>query len=479
MHMTSQSNQFSRRDILRHGGFGLGTVALTHLLAKDGSLRAAEATSGLEPRSPHFAPRAKSVIMLLQNGGPSQMDLFDPKTELNTRHGEKSAEDIESFQPGSNEDILMGSRFRFRKHGDSGMDFSELLPEMASRADDICMVRSMWGENNNHPQGLRTISTGKIFTGRPTLGAWISYALGTENQDLPAYIVLRDPDGYNNGGASLWTNGWLPAMYRGTEISSRGAPVLNLNPAVNLPPGVQQANLKLLENLNRTRQKRYPNDSRLEARIRHYELAMRMQRSAEELLDLKRETQATRDLYGVDDDATGGYGTRCLMARRLVEAGVRFVLVTAPIQHGGMPWDHHNTLNRDIPKVCKQVDRPSAALIRDLKQRGLLDETIVLWTGEFGRLPTSQHGAGRDHNRFAFTSLLAGGGFKPGHIHGATDEFGYKSVDDRVSCPDLLATILHQIGLDHDELSYHHAGRDETLTDSPVTEARVVRELLV
>lgn len=479
MAATSQDRgAFSRRQLIRCSGFGLGAVALTHLLGQDGMLQAAEAATGLEARPPHFAPRAKSVIMLLQNGAPSQMDLFDPKPELNNRHGQKSAEDVESFQPGSDDDILMGSPFGFRRHGDSGMDFSELLPEMGKVADDICMVRSMWGENNNHPQGLRTISTGKIFAGRPTLGAWVSYALGTENLNLPAYIVLRDPDGYNNGGASLWTNGWLPAMYRGTETSSRGAPVLNLNPAVELPDGVQQASLELLEKLNRTRQQRYPEDSRLEARIRHYELATRMQRSAEQLLDLSRETQATRELYGLDDGATGGYGTRCLMARRLVEAGVRFVLVTAPIQHGGMPWDHHNTLNRDIPKVCKQVDRPSAALIRDLKQRGLLDETIVLWTGEFGRLPTSQHGAGRDHNRFAFTSLLAGGGFRPGYIHGATDEFGYKAVEGRVSCPDLLATILHQLGLDHDELSYHHAGRDETLTDSPVTGARVVNTLL-
>jgi len=474
----SGTSHFSRRHLLQQAGFGLGTVALAHLLAQDGVFGASNEVSGLEPRAPHYSPQAKSVIMLLQNGGPSQMDLFDPKIELTMRHGQKSAEDVESFQPGSDDDILMGSRFRFRKHGESGMAFSDLVPEIASRADDICMVRSMWGENNNHPQGLRTISTGKIFTGRPTLGAWISYALGTENQNLPGYIVLRDPDGYNNGGASLWTNGWLPAMYRGTEISSRGAPVLNLNPAVELPDGVQQTNLELLEMLNRTRQKRYPEDSRLEARIRHYELAARMQRSANELLDLSRETKSTRDLYGLDEEATGGYGRRCLMARRLVEAGVRFVLVTAPIQYGGMPWDHHNHLNRDIPKVCKQVDRPSAALIGDLKQRGLLDETIVLWTGEFGRLPTSQHGAGRDHNRFAFTSLLAGGGFKRGYVHGTTDDFGYKSVDNRVSCPDLLATLLHQLGLDHDELSFHHSGRDETLTDSPVTSACVIDEVI-
>lgn len=470
----------SRRSLLCQSGLGLGTAALAHLLHSDGLLTAASGTG--ESRTglgnTHFPPRAKSVIMLLQNGGPSQMDLFDPKPALAKWHGKKHPDDVESFQPGSEKDIVMESPFRFRKHGQSGLEFSELLPHIAGMADHMCMVRSMWSDNNNHPQGLRAISTGKVFLGRPTLGAWISYALGSENQNLPGYVVLRDPQGYNNGGVSLWTNGWLPATFRGTEIQSKGSPVLNLHPAVALPEDVQRDQLALLSRLNQERRKRYPDDSRLEARIQHYELAARMQLAAERVLDTSGETASTRSLYGLDDPATENYGTRCLMARRMVEAGVRFVLITAPIQFGGMPWDHHNYLGKNMPKLCRQVDQPSAALIHDLDQRGLLDETIVLWTGEFGRLPVSQNGLGRDHNRYAFTSLLAGGGFKGGHVHGATDEFGYKAVDDLVSCPDLLATVLNQMGLDHDRLRFRHSGREETLTDSPVTGAAVVKSIL-
>jgi hypothetical protein len=477
-------NTFCRRRFLQQTGLGFGTAALAHLLHSEGLL-ASESTSAttrretdLVPKPSHFPAKAKSVIMLLQIGGPSQMDLFDPKPELQKRHGEKHPEDVENFQRGSEKDILMASPFKFRKHGQCGMDFSELLPHMASEADEWCMVRSMLGENNNHPQGLRMINTGKIFSGRPTLGAWVSYALGSENQNLPAYVVLRDPNGYSNGGTSLWDNGWLPANYRGVEIQSKGVPVLNLHPAVQLPAGVRGNNLDLLAKLNQERRKLYPDDSRLEARIRNYELAARMQVAAEELLDLSGETQATRQLYGLDNQATENFGTRCLMARRMVEAGVRFVLITAPVTHGNMPWDQHGHLKEKLSKICGQTDQPSAALITDLKRHGLLDETIVLWTGEFGRLPTSQRGTGRDHNRFAFTTMLAGGGFKPGYIHGATDEFSYKSVEDVVTCPDLLGTVLHQLGLDHTQLSYRHHGRDETLTDYDATGAEVVNELL-
>jgi hypothetical protein len=328
------------------------------------------------------------------------------------------------------------------------------------------------------PSPLRCINTGKIFPGRPTLGAWVSYALGTENQNLPAYVVLRDPDGYDNAGTTSWENGWLPAQFRGTEIQSRGAAVLNLHPRRPAPEGVQRANPEALARLNEERRRLYTGESELEARIRNYELAARMQLHAEKLLDLSREPAATRRLYGLDQAVTANFGTRCLMARRLVEEGVRFVQVHVPVLGNGMPWDQHNGLKDGLRKVCPQVDRPSAELIRDLKQRGLLDSTVVLWTGEFGRLPISQHGDGRDHNRHAFTLLLAGGGFRAGHVHGATDEFGYKAVERRVSCPSLLATLLHQLGLDHTRLAYHHNGREETLTDAPVTGARVVTELL-
>jgi hypothetical protein len=468
----------SRRAFLQQSGLGFGTMALAHLLGAEGLLSAAEASGGvdLRPRPGHIAGQAKAVILLMQAGGPSQVELFDPKPELQKRDGQKHPGKVESFQPGSQGNLLMASAYKFRKHGQCGMEFSELLPNLGGVADDLCMVRSMVSENNNHPQAMRCINTGKIFTGRPTLGAWVSYALGTENQNMPAFVVLRDPDGYSSGGSTNWENGWLPAQFRGTEVQSRGAAVLNLRPAVAQPKGVQRNNLEALAKLNEERRLLYPAESDLEARIRNYELAARMQLHAEKELDLSKETPATRKLYGLDNKATSNFGTRCLMARRLVESGVRFVQVMSPVGGGG--WDHHSDIKAGIKTVSGEVDQPSAALIRDLKQRGLLDSTIVLWTGEFGRLPITQGGTGRDHNRFAFTLLLAGGGFKPGHVHGATDEFGYKAVENIVSCQSLLATILNQLGLDHTQLSYRHNGRNETLTDASVTGARVVRELL-
>ncbi len=473
----------TRRAFLRDAALGLGSLALTHLLAGDGLLAsgspAGPGGDDLSPRRGHFEPRAKSVIMLLQNGGPSHMDLFDPKPELARRHGQIHPGEVISFQPGSHEKKIMASPFAFHARGQCGMEISELLPHIGSVADELCLVRSMFSDNNNHPQGMRCLNTGKVFPGRPTLGAWISYALGTENQNLPAFIALRDPDGYHNGGTTLWENGWLPALFRGTEIQSRGAPVLFLSPEVPQPEGIQSENLALLAQLNERRRRYYPLESELEARIRNYELAARMQSSAMSLLDLSRETEATRRLYGVDLPHCSNYATRCLMARRLVESGVRFVLVTAPIKTAGMAWDHHSDIKANMEDLCPQLDQPTAALVQDLKQRGMLDSTIVLWGGEFGRLPISQNGTGRDHNQFAFSLLLAGGGFKSGHIHGATDELGYKSVEGVVSCPDLHATLLHQLGLDHHRLSYRHHGRDERLTDPEVTGARVLEELLV
>lgn len=337
---------------------------------------------------------------------------------------------------------------------------------------------SIYSDNNNHPQASRCLLSGKIFPGRPSVGSWISYALGTENQNLPAYVVLRDPDGYTNGGTTLWESGWLPAIYQGTEIQSRGAAILDLHPAKAVPDGVQRNNLRALSRLNEERRMLYPHESELEARIRNYELAARMQLSAEAVLELRGESSATRRLYGLDDPTTANFGTRCLMARRLVESGVRFVQVLVPVKSGGMPWDHHENIKPGLEAICPQVDRPTAGLIRDLKHRGLLDETIVIWTGEFGRLPISQKGSGRDHNRNAFSLVIAGGGFKAGHVHGKTDDLGYRAVEKRVSCPDLLATILNQLGLDHNRLKYAHHGREESLTDSPVTHARVVTALL-
>jgi hypothetical protein len=430
----------------------------------------------LRPRAGHFPGRARAVIFLMQAGGPSQVDLFDPKPELQRRDGQRHPGDVESFQPGSQGNRLMASSYRFRRHGRCGMDFSELLPCLGGVADELCMVRSMFSANNNHPQAMRCLNTGKIFTGRPTLGAWVSYALGTENQNLPAFVVLRDPDGYTSGGTSLWENGWLPPLFRGTEVQSRGAAVLNLRPPASLPAGARQNALEALAGLNEERRKLFPGESELEARIRNYELAARMQLSADEVLDYSGEPAHVRRLYGLARAETSNFGTRCLMARRLVEAGVRFVQVMVPVGTGG--WDHHSDIRAGLGRLCPHVDGPSAALVQDLKQRGLLDSTIVLWAGEFGRLPITQHGTGRDHNRHAFTVLLAGGGFKAGHVHGATDDFGYRAVEGRVSCPSLLATLLFQLGLDHTRLAYRNNGREETLTDAPVTGARVVTELL-
>jgi Protein of unknown function (DUF1501) len=472
----------SRRQFLHQSSFGLSSVALSHLLTSDGlvarelpATMATEQPADLAPRPSHFPAQANAVIVLLQNGGPSQMDLFDPKPELQKRDGQKHSEQIESFQPGGESNSLMASPFKFTRHGQCGMEFSELLPHLATLADELCLVRSMFSDNNNHPQALRCLGTGKIFPGRPTLGAWIGYALGSENQNLPAYVVLRDPDGYNSGGTMAWDNGWLPALYRGTEFQSKGAPVLNLHPAVPVPDAARRNDLDLLAKLNEEHRRQYPGESDLDARIRNYELAARMQLAAGEVLDISAEPEAIKQSYGLDRPATADYGKRCLMARRLVESGVRFVLVTAP---AGMPWDNHSNLKRDIEQITAKVDQPSAALIRDLKNRGLLDSTIVLWTGEFGRLPISQHGNGRDHNRYALSLLISGGGFNFGQVYGSTDELGYRAAEQRMSCPDLLATILYQLGLDHRAVGYSHHGRTETLTDAAVTDARVIHEIL-
>jgi hypothetical protein len=326
------------------------------------------------------------------------------------------------------------------------------------------------------------MSTGKIFPGRPSLGAWVSYALGTENQNLPAYVVLRDPAGYNTTGRLVWASGWLPALYQGTEIGSAGAPVLNLYPAKPQPDDVRRADLDFLARLNEDYRRQFPRETELEARIQNFELAARMQLYAGEVLDLSKESVATRKLYGLDNPVTAGYGRRCLLARRLVEAGVRFVQVFPP---PFAPWDTHTDTKTELNKICGITDLPATGLLRDLKSRGLLDSTILLWTGEFGRLPTTQKltealkTTGRDHNRNAFSLWLAGGGFKPGCVYGATDDFGYKATVDRVSVPDLHATLLHQLGLDHETLTYLHHGRKETLTDASLTGARVVKKLLM
>ena len=477
----------SRRQFLEQFGLGFGGLALTQLLAQDGLLAKAPSTTSkahsidLTPKTWNFPVQAKAIIQLFHHGGPSQMDLFDPKPELQKRGGEKYAKKFESFQPGSESNQLMASPFKFSRYGESGMDFSELVPHLGSVADDLCMVRSMYSEHNNHPQGMFMINTGKTFGGRPSLGAWVSYGLGTENQNLPAYVVLRDPEGYNNGGTRFWTNGWLPALYRGTEFSSRGAPVLNLRPGVDLPNGAQRNNLDLLAKLNEERRKRYPLDSRLDARLRHYELAARMQLSAPEALDISSEPARIKALYGVNESSRGFadkinipeevdyFGRKCLIARRLLERGVRFVQIWSG-NDNSFPrrnWDSHENVERDHEPLALGMSVGAAALIKDLKQRGMLEDTLILWTTEFGRMPCAQSVGGRDHNPFGFTNWLAGGGIRGGVSFGPSDEWGYKPLarGHPTTVHDVHATILHLLGVDHERLTVRHNGIDRRLTD--------------
>jgi len=473
----------SRRELLQSAGGGFGALALAGLLDQAGLLSPASAADvppdarSLVPRPGHFPGKAKAVIQLCQNGGPSQMDLFDHKPELSKRSGQPHPEQVEVFQLG-NKNVLLGTPFQFAKHGECGMEFSELVPHLAGVADDLCLIRSMFTENNNHPFALNMLQTGKTFSGRPAMGSWIGYALGTENQDLPCYIVLRDPAGYNTSGKMVWSSGWLPAVYQGTEFSASGSPVLHLHPSRPVSSELRGRSRRFLQELNAAHLRKFPGESELEARIQNFELAARMQLTAAQVLDLKSETEATRQRYGLDNPATAAYGTRCLMARRLVESGVRFVQVFPPLDPSFQPWDTHSNLKPGLEKICGSVDQPSAALIADLKERGLFDDVIVMWTGEFGRLPITEGADGRDHNRHAFSAIMAGGGFRAGHIYGATDEFGYRSVENRVSVPDLHATILNQLGIDHRKLAFTHSGRPERLTDPDVTGARVVQDLL-
>ncbi len=467
----------NRRAFLGQYAGSIGSLALAYLLEQErGPARAGEARTGAvpsRPMAPRPTPRAQSVICLFQHGGPSQMDLFDPKPALSKYHGKPYPGRLEIHfdkQAGN----LLESPFRFRPHGASGMVLSELVPHLAGVADELTLIRSMTTDSVDHETALRLIHTGKILAGRPTWGAWVVYGLGTANRDLPAYVVLSDPGGLPVDGIRNWSSGWLPATCQGTPFRSGDAPVLHLKTPPGVTPAARAGQLALLDQLNRLHLDRHPGHPELEARIANFEVAAAMQTAVPEALDLSKESEATRRMYGLDDPVTREYGTRCLLARRLVERGVRFVQLFL----NGQPWDTHDKNARTLTTLCARTDKPSAALVRDLRQRGLLDETIVLWTGEFGRLPVSQGKDGRDHNRHGFSLWLAGGGFKPGYTHGATDEFGYKAIDRIVTVYDLQATLLHALGLDHRKLAYPHEGRLDTLTDAGVTKARVVPELL-
>jgi len=455
----------------------LGSLALAQLLDEElGQTAHATELATPSPMSGLIAkPKAtaKSVICLFQHGGPSQMDLFDPKPTLSKWHGKPYPGKLEIHfdkQAGN----VLGSPFQFRQHGQSGMVLSEVVPHLAGIVDDITMVRSMTTESVDHETALRLIHTGKILAGRPTLGSWVIYGLGSENRNLPSYVVLTDPNGMPVDGVRNWSSGWLPAIHQGTPFRSGTSPVLNLRTPESISAAAREEQLRFLGDLNRSHLARYPGDTELEARITNFEVAARMQSSVPEAIDLSGESAATKRMYGLDREASREYGTRCLIARRLIERGVRFVQLFLNFQ----PWDTHSKNAKTLESLCARTDQPSAALVKDLKQRGLLDDTIVLWTGEFGRLPVSQGTDGRDHNRHAFSLWLAGGGFKRGYVHGSTDDFGYRSVQDIVSVQDLQATLLHALGLDHRKLTFPHEGRDESLTDPDVTKAKHVPALL-
>ncbi len=468
----------NRRAFLGHYAGAIGPLALASLLKSESTARAATITAPasadpLALRPPHHEPTAKSVICLFQHGGPSQMDLFDAKPELSRWHGKPYPGKVEAHFHTQVQNLL-GSPFRFQKAGECGMDLCELLPHTARVADELTLVRSMATESVDHEAALRLIHSGAIFAGRPAWGSWVVYGLGAMRQELPAYVVLADPGGLPVDGTKNWSAGFLPAIYQGTPFRSTGSPVLNLDTPEDVSPGARQRQLSFLDELNRSHLRRHPENFELQARIKNYELAARMQTAVPAALDIAGESKATQEMYGLNNPATAEYGKRCLMARRLIEQGVRFVQVFL----SGQPWDTHSKNADSLRGLCAKTDQPSAALVADLKQRGLLDSTIVLWTGEFGRLPVSQGPDGRDHNRHAFSLWLAGGGFKRGYVHGATDEFGYKSVDKVVNVHELHATLLHALGLDHEQLTYPHEGRDDTLTDVVVTNAQVAHDLL-
>ncbi len=458
----------NRRAFLGKSVGGVGLLALAQLLAQNRAHAA-----GQSHRGPHHPATADAVICLFQHGGPSQMDLFDHKPELTKRNGQKYDGDLEVHFAGQRGNVL-GSPFTFQRHGESGMEISEVLPHTAQIVDDITLIRSVVTESVDHESALRLIHGGKFQAGYPTWGSWVSYALGSVNENLPAYVVLADPGGLPVDGVRNWTSGWLPAEYQGTAFRSGDAPVANLLTPKEVTPAARRRQLHLLHDFNRGHLRQYPGRTELEARMADFEVAARMQTAVPELLDLSQETEATRRLYGLDNPVTAEYGARCIIARRLIERGVRFVQLFL----SGQPWDTHSKNAASLKTNCARIDQPSAALVQDLKQRGLLDRTIVLWGGEFGRLPVSQGTDGRDHNRHANSLWLAGGGFKSGFSYGKTDDFGYQAVENVVTVHDLHATLLHTLGLDHQRLTYPHDGRPSSLTDVVITQATMISDLL-
>ena len=465
----------SRRQLFSRVAGGVASAALAGLLNED----AFGAGLTLNPQ-PHHVPQARSMIHLFMNGGPSQMDLFDPKPELQKRHGEdyfkEIAGEVEFPQAAG---ALMRSAFEFAQHGESGMWMSDAMPHLAKQVDRISMIRSMQTTNLTHEPALYKIHSGSEFIGRPSIGSWVSYGLGSENRNLPGYVVLDDPLGLPVNGIDNWQAGYLPPVHQGTRFRATGAPVLNLERDFDEPDSVTQLERDLIAKLDRIHKRDRPGRPQLGARIASYELAARMQLAATDALDLSQETAETQKQYGLDEKVTESYGRRCLIARRLVERGVRFVQLFINSQI----WDNHSGIGTALKSACDRTDKPVAALLEDLDQRGLLDETLIVWGGEMGRLPIAQlpgdkdpKKAGRDHNRNAICTWMAGGGVKGGVVHGATDELGFSAVEEIVRVEDWHATILNQLGLYHEELFLERNGLKERLTG--VTHPKIIEEIL-
>ncbi|HLK63398.1 MAG TPA: DUF1501 domain-containing protein [Bryobacteraceae bacterium] len=467
----------SRRRFFQECAGGIGIMALAQLMQREGRGATPE-VNPLAPRKPHFPPKAKNVIFMFMEGGPSQLDLFDPKPELQKWSGkplpDSMTKDLRLAFTKPNAAVLASPR-TFKPYGQSGTEFSDFIPHIASCADDVCLVRSMFTDAFNHHPGQLLLFGGSIQVGRPTMGAWVLYGLGSESQNLPGFVVLNSGVG-TSGGTSNWSSGFLPSTYQGVVLRSSGDPVLYLSN----PPGVtremQRSGLDVLKDLNEEHLAR-TGDMEIASRIASYELAFRMQMAGPELLDFSKESPETLALYGVEEGPGKQFATNCLLARRMVERGVRFVMLT----HAS--WDDHTDLNRKLKGHCDIADKPTAGLIKDLKQRGMLDDTLVVWGGEFGRTPMCEirdprdaNNAGRDHHPLAYSLFLAGGGIKGGQVIGKTDDLCMNVTEDKVHVHDLQATLLHCLGLEHTRLTYHHMGRDFRLTD---VAGNVVQKMLV
>lgn len=466
----------TRREFLFKAGAGFGALALSSLMAQDGAQAAgtdeARGRGALAQRPTHFPATAKSVIWLFMEGGPSHIDIFDPKPALQTLAGKPLPASFGRpiTAMGTANNGLMPSKRTFKQYGQSGIWISDWYQEIARHADDLAVLRSCWADGLNHVGSVTQMNTGSILAGRPSMGAWVQYGLGAANQNLPAFVVLLD-EKEPVGGAKDWSSGWLPASYQGTVFRPDGSPILDLNPPPGLSRSQQRSKADFLMELNRQFSREHGDDGELEARIDSYELAFRMQSAAPEAVDMSRETEATKRLYGIDNPLTEKFGTNCLLARRLVERGVRFVQLYCGT---GSQWDAHADLEGNHAKMCAISDKPIAGLLADLKSRGMLEDTLVIWGGEFGRTPMSEGAKGRDHNPWGFSIFMAGGGVQGGQIIGTTDEVGLRAVDHPIHVNDIHATILHLMGLNHFQLTYLHDGRHERPT---VNGGKVVREV--